>query len=153
MWVRSDPAARSPATTGSSSSTRTCGRPDATSLTEDHRNHGDLQPFVRLRPVVSTITQEPEVVQAPEPPEPPCAETAQAPPARACSSCGAALAPDQEWCLECGVGQPDRLGARPSWRTATAVLLTTGVLVAGAVGAAYAALNSDAKKAAAPNAQ
>ena len=50
-----------------------------------------------------------------------------------------------------GAARPARRA--PGWRSATAVLVVTGVLVAGAVAAAYAGLSADAKKAAAPNAQ
>jgi hypothetical protein len=100
---------------------------------------------------VSTITREAEAVEAPE--EPPVTGAPEPVGARACESCGAALASDQDWCLECGTAQPDRPGVRPTWRTAAAVLVTTGVLAAGAVAAASAGLSADAKQAAAPSAQ
>jgi hypothetical protein len=100
--------------------------------------------------LTDTLTREPETTDAP-PPE--AAPPEAAPPARACASCGAPLSDGQEWCLECGTAQPDRLGARTGWRSAAAVLAATGILASGAVAAAYAGLSADARKAAAPNAQ
>lgn len=71
--------------------------------------------------------------------------------ARACGSCGAPMADEQDWCLACGTAAPGRLGERPGWRAATTVIALTLVLVAGSVAAAYAALTSDATlEAAAP---
>jgi hypothetical protein len=116
-----------------------------------HRNHADLRSFVTLGSVLSIIEREPEVVEAPE--QPPVEAAPEPAPERPCAECGAPLQPDQDWCLECGTAQPDRPGARPGWRTAAAVLATTGVLASGAVAAAYAGLSADARKAAAPNAQ
>jgi hypothetical protein len=60
----------------------------------------------------------------------------------ACSNCGAAMAPGQDWCLQCGAGAPGSIGT-PSWRSAALVLGATAVLVLGAVAAAYAALTKD----------
>jgi hypothetical protein len=69
-------------------------------------------------------------------------------PARTCSSCGAALADGQDWCLSCGAGAPDSLGSRtPTWRSAAVLLTALAVLVAGAAGAAYAALDEHGAKA------
>ncbi len=70
-------------------------------------------------------------------------------PPRACSNCGAPLAGGQDWCLQCGAGAPDSLGSRaPTWRSAAVILTTLAVLVAGAAGAAYAALSKGTGKAA-----
>jgi hypothetical protein len=64
--------------------------------------------------------------------------------ARKCANCGAALADGQDWCLQCGAGAPDSLRSRaPSWRSAAVVLTALALLVAGAAGAAYAALSKD----------
>lgn len=46
----------------------------------------------------------------------------------------------QDWCLQCGAGEPGNLRTAPSWRSAAIVLGATGVLVLGAAAAAYAAL-------------
>ncbi|HEX4466875.1 MAG TPA: hypothetical protein VH025_06785, partial [Solirubrobacteraceae bacterium] len=57
-----------------------------------------------------------------------------------CGSCGAAMAPGQDWCLDCGVGAPGTVGT-PGWRSAVTILGATAVLVLGAAGAGYAALS------------
>ncbi len=62
-----------------------------------------------------------------------------------CTSCGAPLAPEQDWCLACGTGSPGRIGALPGLRTAGKVGVLTLVLVILAVGASYAALNHGGK--------
>src|SRR3954465_9443790 len=108
MWANSAPAGRSPATTGSSSSTRTCGPRGATSCPAVHRNHTERRTFVTLGTVVSIIEREPEVVEAAA--QPPVEDAAPQPePERPCAHCGAPLEPEQDWCLECGTAQPDRL--------------------------------------------
>jgi hypothetical protein len=67
--------------------------------------------------------------------------------ARACANCGEPLADGQEWCLQCGTGAPDSLSSRaPTWRSAAVVLTALALLVAGAAGAAYAALSKGAGK-------
>jgi hypothetical protein len=67
--------------------------------------------------------------------------------ARKCANCGAALADGQDWCLQCGAGAPDSLRSRaPSWRSAAVVLTALALLVAGAAGAAYAALSKGSAK-------
>jgi hypothetical protein len=64
-----------------------------------------------------------------------------------CAKCGAPLDDGQDWCLQCGAGAPDSLRARtPTWRSAAVILTTLVLLVAGAVGAAYAALNKGSSK-------
>jgi len=41
----------------------------------------------------------------------------------ACETCGAGMAPGQDWCLECGTAAPGRLGAsRSGWRSAFTVV-------------------------------
>jgi hypothetical protein len=85
--------------------------------------------------------------------EPPGGGAAVVAPNFACATCGAAMAPGQDWCLECGTAAPGRLGARPGWRAAFTVVALTMLLVVGAVVAGYAALTSDAERqAAAPSA-
>jgi hypothetical protein len=101
---------------------------------------------------VETLTREhdaPGAVTQPAPdgPQP------EAAPTRACPTCAASMAAGQEWCLECGEARPDRLAGAPGWRGGATVLAVTGVLVAGAVAAAWAGLSADARRVAAPNAQ
>jgi hypothetical protein len=62
-----------------------------------------------------------------------------------CSSCGAQLAPEQDWCLACGTASSARIGELPGLRTAAKVAALTLVLVVFAVGASYAALNHGGK--------
>jgi hypothetical protein len=64
--------------------------------------------------------------------------------APACRSCGAALVPEQDWCLECGTARPGRLGRVPGWRPVAAIAGLTLALVGGASVAAYAGLESEA---------
>jgi hypothetical protein len=94
---------------------------------------------------VKLLERQPEIAPAPRP-EPPLAETRPEEPvdpgAPTCRSCGATMAPDQDWCLACGTAT-GRLGARPGSRSAMTVLGLTGLLVAGAVAASYAALRED----------
>jgi hypothetical protein len=77
---------------------------------------------------------EPAAVEAPEP----------APVERGCANCGSAMAPGQDWCLDCGSAAPGRLGRRPGMRAAATVVGLTVALVAGAVTAGYAAISGDA---------
>jgi hypothetical protein len=89
------------------------------------------------------LQAEPEL--APEAQSTPEAEPA----ARACPTCSATLAPEQDWCLECGAAQPGRLGQRPGWRAAMTVVGLTLLLALGAVAASYAALTDEAEQVAA----
>ena len=65
---------------------------------------------------------------------------------RTCAKCGAAMAGDQDWCLQCGAGAPNSI-AGTSWRPAAAVLGATAILALGAAAAAYAALTKSTGKA------
>jgi hypothetical protein len=94
---------------------------------------------------VKLLEAQPEVTPGtpPEPPgETPQDSAAAEPAARTCTSCGAGMAPDQDWCLACGHAAAP-LAERAGWRSAMTVLGLTLVLVAGAVGASYAALSDD----------
>jgi hypothetical protein len=84
-----------------------------------------------------------EEPQAPEAIPDPAAEPAPAPVGRACANCGAALADDQEWCLECGTAVRSGRPSLPGWRTGAATVVATVVLASGAVAAAYAAITSE----------
>lgn len=65
--------------------------------------------------------------------------------ARSCDRCGAAMSPEQDWCLECGTAAPGRLGGKPGARAMLTVVAVTLLLAVGAVAASYAALSEDAK--------
>ncbi len=67
-------------------------------------------------------------------------------PSSSCKSCGAALAPGQEWCLQCGAGVPGRLAGEADWRPLAVLALAGTILLAGAGTAAYAALNQTPAK-------
>ncbi len=59
----------------------------------------------------------------------------------ACPFCGAPLAADQSWCVECGAAARTRLAPTPRrWRTAAAVLLLASVLAVAAIALAVAML-------------
>jgi hypothetical protein len=65
-----------------------------------------------------------------------------APATRKSANCGAPLSDGQDWCLQCGTGAPDSLRSRaPTWRSAAVILTALAILIAGAAGAAYAALS------------
>ncbi len=64
-----------------------------------------------------------------------------------CTKCGAALAPGQDWCLQCGAGAPGSVGSH-AWRQWAIALGATAVLLLGAAAAAYAALSKEPKHAA-----
>ena len=74
------------------------------------------------------------------------AAPAEPPPVATCRTCGAGLAADQDWCLECGTAAPGRLGERPGWRLGAVVLALTLLLVGGASVAGYAAVTGDAER-------
>jgi hypothetical protein len=56
------------------------------------------------------------------------------------------MQPLQDWCLQCGAGQPGSLGHGAGWRAGAAALGAVAVLVAGAGVAAYAALGKHSHK-------
>ena len=91
------------------------------------------------------LEAQPEIAPG-APPAPPVAtppeEPAADPGARTCTSCGATMAPGQDWCLACGTAAGP-VGTRPGARSAMTVFGLTALLVAGAVGASYAALRED----------
>lgn len=94
-----------------------------------------------------TLERPPVAPEAPPvAPEPPPAPEA---PVRACAACGAGMAAEQHWCLECGTAAPGRAGGRHAWRAAGAIVGAVLVLVGGAVAVSYAALSSDAQRQAA----
>src|SRR3954453_14498459 len=91
------------------------------------------------------LEAQPEIAPGapPEPPvERPPEEPAVDPAARTCKSCGATLEPGQDWGLSCGTAAGP-MPRRPGVRSAMTVFGLTALLVAGAVGASYAALRED----------
>jgi hypothetical protein len=69
---------------------------------------------------------------------------------RTCTSCGAPMEADQDWCLTCGTAASGSIGQRPGWWAASTVIAITVVLVLGAIAASYAAITGDDGKTPAP---
>jgi hypothetical protein len=63
-----------------------------------------------------------------------------------CPLCGARLAPDQEWCLECGAGVRVRIRSAPDWRAPLAIVAAVVALVAGGFVVALIALSNTANR-------
>lgn len=100
-------------------------------------------------PPVAPTQQQPAAVEpaGAESPSP----AARAAPPRSCAKCGAALREGQDWCLQCGTGVPDSLRTRtPTWRSAAVIFTALALLIAGAGGAAYAALSKDHRASSSP---
>lgn len=76
----------------------------------------------------------------------PAPEAPPAPAAHACATCGAEMAPEQDWCLNCGAAAPGLLGEKPGWRAFSTIAALTLVLVLGAAAASWAALSSHKRK-------
>jgi hypothetical protein len=53
-----------------------------------------------------------------------------------CPSCGARLAADQDWCLECGTAVKIRIRSAPDWRVPVAIV--AGVVAVAAAGLVFA---------------
>jgi hypothetical protein len=71
-------------------------------------------------------------------------------PIRLCPHCGAPLAPDQDWCLECGTAATTRVMAPPSWRVPAAVIAAVVIAFGIAVAIAVSVLSHDADRSVAP---
>jgi hypothetical protein len=71
-------------------------------------------------------------------------------PADACPLCGAPLAADQEWCLNCGAAARTRLAATPGWHGPVAVVAVITALALGILAAALVKLAGDSGPAPAP---
>jgi SPOR domain len=65
-----------------------------------------------------------------------------------CAQCGAELADDQEWCLECG-GARTLIRRAPDWRAAATVVAIVVAVALGGFVVALIALSSDANRSAA----
>ena len=63
-----------------------------------------------------------------------------------CPHCGARLAPDQDWCLECGAAVKMRIRAAPDWRVPLAIVAGVVMLVAAGLVFALVALTNSANR-------
>jgi septal ring-binding cell division protein DamX len=85
---------------------------------------------------------------------PPTQPGPPAPAPRACPRCGAGLAPDQEWCLNCGADVGARVAGAARWRVPVIIVGTLLVLALGAIALALIELADDDQQVAqAPPAQ
>lgn len=77
--------------------------------------------------------------------EPAAEDTAPAPtPAPiACPRCGAPVAGDQSWCLECGVAARTRLARTPGWRTPLVAAAAIGLAAIVALIVAFLVVTAD----------
>lgn len=66
--------------------------------------------------------QEPSAIVDGDPAQAAAAPAPAPAPAGTCPGCGAALQPDQDWCLECGWAARSRLAGTPDWRRPLLVL-------------------------------
>jgi hypothetical protein len=79
-------------------------------------------------------------VETPPPPEPAVPEQ---PAGRRCPRCGAGLAEQQEWCLDCGAAVGTRIVSAPGWRVPIAIAAVILGLAAIAVAIAIVQLADD----------
>lgn len=64
-----------------------------------------------------------------------------------CPRCQAPVAPDQDWCLECGAAARTRLAPTPNWRLPVAALALVALLAGIGLAVAFVALTNDNTKA------
>lgn len=62
----------------------------------------------------------------------------------ACPRCGAALRPDQDWCLNCGAAVTTHVAGAPGWRTPVAIVGVVLLLAAAGLLVAFFELSDDA---------
>jgi hypothetical protein len=60
-----------------------------------------------------------------------------------CPRCQSPVAPDQDWCLECGAAARTRLAPTPNWRLPVAALALVAVLAGIGLAVAFVALTDD----------
>ncbi len=87
-----------------------------------------------------------------QPPPPPPPPGAQPPPPHVsatpanCPHCGAALKPDQDWCLNCGAAVTTEIAGSRGWRAPVAIAGVVLVVAAAALVFAFAQLSNDADR-------
>jgi ribosomal protein L37E len=60
-----------------------------------------------------------------------------------CPRCGANVAPEQDWCLECGAPARTRLAPTPNWRAPMALVAVVVLLAGLALAFAFTNLTND----------
>ncbi|HEX5923389.1 MAG TPA: hypothetical protein VFY45_06125 [Baekduia sp.] len=60
-----------------------------------------------------------------------------------CPRCGANVAPEQDWCLECGAPARTRLAPTPNWRAPMALVAVVVLLAGLALAFAFTSLTND----------
>jgi hypothetical protein len=60
-----------------------------------------------------------------------------------CPRCGANVAPEQDWCLECGAPARTRLAPTPNWRLPVAFLAAVALIAGLALAVAFSSLTKD----------
>lgn len=61
----------------------------------------------------------------------------------ACPRCGAAVGPEQDWCLECGAAARTQLAPTPNWRLPILLVAVVIVLAGAGLAGAFVALTDD----------
>lgn len=61
----------------------------------------------------------------------------------ACPRCGAAVGPDQDWCLECGAAARTQLAPTPNWRLPILLVSVVVVLALAGLAAAFVVLTDE----------
>jgi hypothetical protein len=61
-------------------------------------------------------------------------------PPESCPLCSAPLAPDQDWCLNCGAAARTRLSATPNWKVPLAAVIVIAALLLGVIAASLVKL-------------
>jgi hypothetical protein len=64
-----------------------------------------------------------------------------------CPRCDAPVAPDQDWCLECGAAARTRLAPTPNWRMPIVVIAVVAILAGAGLAVAFVALTNDSTSA------
>jgi hypothetical protein len=63
-----------------------------------------------------------------------------------CPRCQSPVAPDQDWCLECGAAARTRLAPTPNWRLPVAAIALVALLAGIGLAVAFVALTDDNTK-------
>ena len=76
------------------------------------------------------------------------ATATESPPTRRCPRCDAPMAPEQDWCLECGTAVTTRVARPPRWGVPVAIVLATLAVAGAAAFITISRLDDEADKAA-----